>query len=130
MKSAVKDHMIFVLHHIQQTLITLPTFGYSSAPPFKAEVMICKVDPPCPEPNPRTKIYFGNRCLQHLKTGVMKPPNICIYQTILLSYFVCSISTQHKSFLADPEPREGTLKRALFPNIQIVLVKRSVNSNP
>jgi hypothetical protein len=42
---AFKDRMILVLHHIQGKLITLLTFGCSTAPPFIAEVIIFKIDP-------------------------------------------------------------------------------------
>jgi hypothetical protein len=44
-KRAVKDHMVLVLH-IEGTVITLPTFGCSSAPPFKEEVIIFEIDHP------------------------------------------------------------------------------------
>jgi hypothetical protein len=38
--------------------MTLPTFGCSTAPPFKAEGIIFKFDNPCPEQNPRKEVYF------------------------------------------------------------------------
>jgi hypothetical protein len=43
---AVKDHMVLVLHNIEGTVITLPTFGCSNAPPFKEEVIIFEIDHP------------------------------------------------------------------------------------